>query len=81
MKQQTAIEWLVNSIWKGEPTLHQKILIEQAKQMEKEQIADAANQKIFGDITFTGSDEVITKGENYYNQTYNNENTNGTSTS
>ena len=38
---------------------------------EKEQIIDAANQKIFGDITFTGSDEVITKGENYYNQTYN----------
>ena len=37
---------------------------------EKEQIIDAANQKIFGDITFTGSDEVITKGENYYNQTY-----------
>ena len=32
-------------------------------------------------VTFTGSDEVITKGENYYNQTYNNENTNGTSTS
>lgn len=38
---------------------------------EKEQIIDAANQKIFGDITFTSSDEVITKGENYYNQTYN----------
>jgi hypothetical protein len=38
---------------------------------EKEQIIDAANQKIFGDITFTGSDKVITKGENYYNQTYN----------
>ena len=38
---------------------------------EKEQIIDAVNQKIFGDITFTGSDEVITKGENYYNQIYN----------
>ena len=42
-----------------------------ALEKEKEQIMDAANQKIFGDITFTGSDEVITKGENYYNQTYN----------
>ena len=42
-----------------------------ALEKEKEQIIDAANQKIFGDITFTGSDEVITKGENYYNQTYN----------
>ena len=43
----------------------------EALEKEKEQIIDAANQKIFGDITFTGSDEVITKGENYYNQTYN----------
>jgi len=49
-------------------------VLEQADKLiekEKEQIVDAANQKIFGDITFTGSDEVITKGENYYNQTYN----------
>jgi hypothetical protein len=38
MAQQTAVEWLVNNIWKGEPTLHQKVLIEQAKEMEKEQI-------------------------------------------
>jgi len=44
---------------------------EELLEKEKEQIIDAANQKIFGDITFTGSDEVITKGENYYNQTYN----------
>jgi len=46
-------------------------LFSQALEKEKEQIVDAANQKIFGDITFTGSDEIITKGENYYNQTYN----------
>jgi hypothetical protein len=47
------------------------VFFEKYLEKEKEQIIDAANQKIFGDITFTGSDEVITKGENYYNQTYN----------
>ena len=45
-------------------------IIKYALEKEKEQIIDAANQKIFGDITFTDNDEVITKGENYYNQTY-----------
>ena len=82
MKQQTATEWLFKQLW-DEPRdkFTWYAILSKAKQMEKEQIADAANQKIFGDITFTGSDEVITKGENYYNQTYNNENTNGTSTS
>ena len=82
MKQQTAVEWLFENVHIiPKFKLSVQDTIDKAKQMEKEQIADAANQKIFGDITFTGSDEVITKGENYYNQTYNNENTNGTSTS
>jgi hypothetical protein len=72
MKQQTAIEWLVNSIWKGEPTLHQKILIEQAKQMEKEQIIDA-----FDYGAYVGTYAVDKYAKEYYNQTY--ENTNGTS--
>ena len=82
MKQQTAVEWLFENVHIiPKFKLSVQDTIDKAKQMEKEQIADAANQKIFGDITFTGSDEVITKGENYYNQTYNNENTNGTSIS
>ena len=84
MKQQTAVEWLVEQLIPKAFAIYDITTynaIDKAKQMEKEQIADAANQKIFGDITFTGSDEVITKGENYYNQTYNNENTNGTSIS
>ena len=82
MKQQTAVEWLFENVHIiPKFKLSVQDTIDKAKQMEKEQIADAANQKIFGDITFTGSDEVITKGENYYNQTYNNENSNGTSIS
>ena len=44
MEKQTAVEWLVNSIWKGEPTLHQKVLIEQALEMEaKQQQLDLTN--------------------------------------
>jgi hypothetical protein len=67
---QELIEYLESRYFKYEISsilLKSKELLEK----EKEQIIDAANQKIFGDITFTGSDEVITKGENYYNQTYN----------
>ena len=60
---------LVKSIFER---LEKDGLFNKALEKEKEQIIDAANQKIFGDITFTGSDEVITKGENYYNQTYKN---------
>lgn len=66
--KQTAVEWLEEQFMKGTTIL--PILFQQAKQMEKEQIIDAANQKIFGTILFEGSDEVITKGENYYNMTY-----------
>jgi hypothetical protein len=62
---QTAIEWLVNSIWKGEPTLHQKVLIEQAKQMEKEQIKRAFEFGIADAYNY-----IDDEGEEYYNQTY-----------
>ena len=62
MAQQTAVEWLVNNIWKGEPTLHQKVLIEQAKQMEKEQIVNAWED---GKGSFS-----TRQPEQYYNETY-----------
>ena len=65
MKQQTAVEWLVNNIWKGEPTLHQKVLIEQAKEMEKEQIMKAAKV-----ILFASTGPGDTAAEQYYNETY-----------
>ena len=70
----TAVEWLVNKVYMVIPDSERNFLEglkEMAKEKEKEQIINAVNQKIFGDITFTGSDEVITKGENYYNQIYN----------
>jgi hypothetical protein len=69
---QELIEWYQKEHF-VKTTFHIQLLnkFESLVEKEKEQIIDAANQKIFGDITFTGSDEVITKGENYYNQTYN----------
>jgi hypothetical protein len=41
-----------------------------AKQMEKEQIEDACNQQEFNDIDGLGIHETISKGEQYYNETY-----------
>jgi len=38
--------------------------------MEKEQIEDACNQNEFEDIDGLGIHETITKGEQYYNETY-----------
>lgn len=65
-KQQTAVEWLVDQLEKWE--LYSKISfqclkeIEQAKEMEKEQIENA-----YDDAIMKGRQE---DGEQYYNETY-----------
>ena len=41
-----------------------------AKQMEKEQIEMACNQQEFEDIDGLGICETISKGQQYYNETY-----------
>lgn len=46
------------------------ILLDQAKQMEKEQIEMACNQQEFEDIDGLGICETISKGQQYYNETY-----------
>lgn len=63
MEQQTAIEWLVNNIWKGEPTLHQKVLIEQAKQMETDQ-----SDRDYNHGFSNGYNEGYDKGMSDYNK-------------
>ena len=85
MKQQTAIEWLVDQlkefafipehhIGMGDIRVSQGYLdelAEQAKQMEKEQIVDAhGNRYVYKDEIGIVIDSVIT-GEQYYNETYN----------
>ncbi len=62
--KQTALEWLIeqvfNSDWKNMSGEDKLKLFEQAKQMEKEQIIDAAER-------WKGTNFA----EQYYNETYN----------
>lgn len=68
--KQTAINWLIEVLWapcQGIPS----DIIEQAKQMEKEQIVDAHGIKNMGGFKSNGKffvDEFT--GEQYYNETY-----------
>ena len=70
MAQQTAVEWLITQVNSEQyqiafgQTYISIDLIEQAKQMEKEQIIDAHYQGYRNDI---GTTEV---SEQYYNETY-----------
>jgi len=67
MKQQTAVEWLVEQL-EVFVTLDEELtwdkLFQQAKQMEKEQIMDAHYQGYRNEI---GTTEV---SEQYYNETF-----------
>jgi hypothetical protein len=66
MKEISAVEWLVNVVQSCiAPNFIPKEIVEQAKEMEKEQIKDAwLNSLTKGD--FNSADE-------YYNQTYKSE--------
>ena len=68
----TAVEFLVEEINKltGLNISMDETCIEQAKEMEKQQIEDACNQTEFEDIDGMGIHETITKGEQYYNETF-----------
>jgi hypothetical protein len=59
-KKQTAVDWLASYI-KGITDLNCDEIIEQAKAMEKEQIADAYDNNKMGRVNH---------GEQYYNETY-----------
>ena len=59
MSKQTAVEWLDDELLSGKPLMPS--LIDQAKQMEKEQIIDAFHsKKIINTIS----------AEQYYRETY-----------
>jgi sulfatase maturation enzyme AslB (radical SAM superfamily) len=77
--KQTAVEWLVEQMKKYNMTVsvhntsHQNVMdfykaIEQAKEMEKEQIMDAVN---FGDTR--GKITTYSTAEQYYNETFKSE--------
>ena len=70
--KQTAVEWLVDKVT---DMIHESnhlelvSLLEQAKEMEKEQIVDAAN--LPKDKRWYNSEKYNNCGEQYYNETYN----------
>jgi hypothetical protein len=69
--KQTAVEWLALYI-KGITNLNCDEVIEQAKEMEKEQIMKTARQCHFEGVRQSAktSQEYIDYSEQYYNETY-----------
>ena len=78
MTQHTAVEWFLEAIgYKQEsdritiinihPDCDITDLIEQAKQMEKEQIISAYHQGVFGNIIINNGSALA---EHYFNKTY-----------
>ena len=68
--KQTAVEWLVYQLHgkqQGFNSNSYNSIIEQAKEMEKQQIINACNQdECLGSYGFKGYED-ITKGNEYYN--------------
>ena len=63
-KKQTAVQWLVEKLMKGDFVNNPDELIEQAKAMEKEQIIDAHNQSWHDRMN------PYKTAEQYYKETY-----------
>ena len=68
--KQTAVEWLVDKLMKGEFINSTNELVEQAKAMEKEQIEDAhiEGQRVFDEYPHT--QWTNDQAEQYYKETY-----------
>ena len=75
MAKFTAVEWLVNKIYKVIPNEERNFLEglrEQAEQIEKENIIEAWNKRCT-EGTFIGGWHIETKsGEEYYNEQFKN---------
>jgi disulfide oxidoreductase YuzD len=74
MKNQTAVEWLLNEIDMQFPHINirwKQVMIEKALEMEKEQIEDAFNNGVNSEDFFYPPFE-ISESEQYYNETYKN---------
>ena len=71
--KQTAIDWLVEQFEVSHSYINEifKESIEQAKEMEKEQIIDAYKEGCFDSILDESTDKV--RSEQYYNEKYKSE--------
>jgi hypothetical protein len=72
--KQTAVEWLVEGINKltGLSIANDEPMVEQAKEMEKQQIIDAHGVKVKHSIEQGTTVYTQTFGEQYYNETFKN---------
>lgn len=66
-KKQTAVEWLTEKLWSEFRFAFSNNILEQAKELEKQQIIEAA--KFVPAISSTK--ENCKSAEQYYSQTYN----------
>jgi histidinol dehydrogenase len=74
-KQQTAVEWIMNELTKlGSGAVRTfGNLFEQAKELEKQQIKDACQQRFYDGLYMAKTKKSKFKSaEQYYNETYNN---------
>ena len=71
---QTAVEYIIdkmqNAQWEYTSWTERKEIIEQAKEMEKEQIIDAYDLGSLSEMQYPNPKTVIENGEQYYNETY-----------
>jgi hypothetical protein len=73
--KQTAVQWLIqylNNVKPNEFCSIEKIkeLLEQAKEMEKQQMIKFALHLHYVDMSLTGTDILMAEAEHYYEQTY-----------
>jgi len=74
--KQTAVEWLVEHLNLDETSPnYNELIINKAKEMEKEQIIQAITKTIIGSNVIYGNEypEVIHTAEQYYNETFKSE--------
>lgn len=70
-KQQTAVEWLYNELLNSEPNiLEWNKLLDQAKEMEKEQIEEAFANGVDDEYEWHINNVPRKNSETYYEQTY-----------
>jgi len=73
MEKQTAVEWLVNILLhKVQLTEIEKMYVEQAKEMEKEQMLRFYHEGSFAQMRYFDGKGYV-KAEQYYNETFKSE--------
>ena len=70
---QTAVEWLITEVKKFNTIITREymlMLLEQAKEMEKEQIIQAFEQGENNSVDYFNPENKIKESEQYYNETF-----------